>query len=153
MSAGDTPYQEASVAAYCSTDAVGIQRPRLSVSLGPLSCRTGNTVPFGPVPAVEVAAAHRAADHEMVIAPRVVGAGGGARSGGLEGAAEVGERERRDLLLEPELDRRVVERLDRLTHLRQERRLRADLILMRVEPAKLTEEDLTVQPERRTRWR
>ena len=41
-----TPYHEARVAAYCSTDAVGIQRPRLSVSLGPLSCSTGNTVPL-----------------------------------------------------------------------------------------------------------
>src|SRR5215210_6221106 len=37
MSAALTPYQEARVAAYCSTEAVGIQRPRLSVSLGPPS--------------------------------------------------------------------------------------------------------------------
>ena len=72
MSAGATPYHEASVAAYCSTEAVGIQRPRLSVSLGPLSCSTGNTVPFGPGDAVEVAAAHRAADHEVVVAPGVI---------------------------------------------------------------------------------
>ena len=43
-----TPYQDASVAAYCSTDAVGIQRPRLSVSDGPPSCSSGKRRPFGP---------------------------------------------------------------------------------------------------------
>jgi len=37
MSAGPTPYHDDSVAAYCSTEAVGIQRPRLSVSLGPFN--------------------------------------------------------------------------------------------------------------------
>jgi hypothetical protein len=36
-----SPYQVASVAAYCSTDDVGIQRPRVSVSLGPPSCSVG----------------------------------------------------------------------------------------------------------------
>jgi hypothetical protein len=36
-SAAATPYHDASVAAYCSTEAVGIHRPLLSVSLGPLS--------------------------------------------------------------------------------------------------------------------
>ena len=72
-SAALTPYHDASVAAYCSTDAVGIQRPRLSVSFGPLSCSTGNTVPFGPGTPIEVAAANGAADHEVVVAPGVIG--------------------------------------------------------------------------------
>ena len=36
-----SPYQVASVAAYCSTEDVGIQRPRVSVSLGPPSCSVG----------------------------------------------------------------------------------------------------------------
>ena len=47
-SAAATPYHDASVAAYCSTEAVGIHRPLLSVSLGPFSWRTGKTEPFGP---------------------------------------------------------------------------------------------------------
>ena len=104
-SAAATPYHDASVAAYCSTDAVGIQRPRLSVSLGPPSCSTGKTDAVRPCHAVEVAAAHRSADHEMVVAPRVIGAHDVvARSGRLQRAAEVRECERRDLLLQPQLD-------------------------------------------------
>ena len=126
MSAALTPYHDASVAAYCSTDAVGIQRPRLSVSLGPLSCSTGKHRAVRARHAVEVAAADRAADDEMMVAPRVVGADdAGAGAGRLQRAAEVRERERRDLTLQPELHRRVVERLDRLTDLRQQAGLRA----------------------------
>ena len=47
-----------------------------------------------------------------------------ARSGRLQRATEVRQRERRDLLLESELDGGVVERLDRLTHLREQAGLR-----------------------------
>ena len=49
----------------------------------------------------------------------------------------------------PSSTRGVVEGLDRLAHLRQQVRLRGDLILVRVESSELTEEDLPVQPERR----
>ena len=70
-------------------------------------------MPFGPAPE-ELAAAHGAADDEVMIAPRVVGADDAARSRRLQRAAEVRERERGDLPVDAELDRRVVERLDRL---------------------------------------
>ena len=120
MSAGPTPYHDASVAAYCSTDAVGIQRPRLSVSLGTaqLQHREHRAVRSGD--AVEVAAAHRAADDEVVVAPRVIGADdAGAGAGRLQRAAEIGQRERRDLLVHPELDGRIDRtRLHRLADLR-----------------------------------
>ena len=50
---GDNPYHVASVAAYCSTDVVGIQRPRgfdpPSVSSGPPSCNFGY-VPYNVLP-------------------------------------------------------------------------------------------------------
>ena len=56
-SAGASPNHVASVAAYCSTAHVGIQRPRVSVSSGPPSWSVGKTEPFDPGHAVEVAAA------------------------------------------------------------------------------------------------
>ncbi len=68
-SPGESPYQEASVAAYCSTEVVGIQRPRglepPSVSSGPPSASVG-------IGAVEPAARDRAAEDEVVIAPAVI---------------------------------------------------------------------------------
>src|SRR5262249_61763546 len=55
-SAGDKPYQVASVAAYCSTDVVGIQRPRgfdpPSVSSGPPSANVGYA-PYNVCPCTE----------------------------------------------------------------------------------------------------
>ena len=60
-----------------------------------------------PGHAEEVATAHRAADDEVVVAPRVIRADdAGAGTGGLERAAEVGQRERGDLLVQPEFDGR-----------------------------------------------
>src|SRR5687767_1754008 len=50
MSASPSPNQRARVAAYCSTEVVGIQRPRaltpLSASSGPPSACCGKGVPF-----------------------------------------------------------------------------------------------------------
>ena len=85
-----------------------------------------------------------------MVAPRVIGSDdAGAGAGRLQRAAEIRQRERRDLLVQPELDGRIVERLDRLADLREQARLRVDLVLVRVESAKLAEEDLARQPERR----
>ena len=50
VSAALSPNHEASVAAYCSTEVVGIHRPRAlepaSASSGPLGTSDGNGVPF-----------------------------------------------------------------------------------------------------------
>ena len=63
--ASSRPNQRASVAPYWSTEVVGIQRPSNSASSGPPRTSAG-------VGAVQRAAAHRAAEDEVVVAPCVV---------------------------------------------------------------------------------
>ena len=76
-SAGDRPYQRASVAASWSTEVVGMKRPELPLSVS----AQGQRRPL----AVEPAAAHGAAQYQRAGAPGVIGTG----AVGLVGAAEV----------------------------------------------------------------
>ena len=99
--------------------------------------------------AVEVAAANRATDHEVVVAPRVIGPDDPAPV--PAGCSVRPKSESVNVVTcssSPSSTRRIIEGLDRLTDLRQQVRLRVDLTLMGIEAAELTEEDLPVQPER-----
>ena len=82
-----------------------------------------------------------------MVAPRMIAADASARPGRLQRATEVRQRERRDLPIESELHRGVVERLDRLATCVSRFVCVLDLTLMRVEATELTEEDLPVESE------
>ena len=74
----------------------------------------------------------------MVITPAVIGSG----SAECQGAAEIRERECRDLLIHAELSRGGVERVERLADLLQVVLLLPRLAAMSIERAKAAEEDL-----------
>ena len=100
---------------------------------------------------VEVAAAHRAAHDEVMIAPTVIRADRArARTGGLQRAPEIRERERCHVVLNAEFDRRIVKSLHRSADLREQRALpvRCRLPAVRVEAAERDKEDLTFDRER-----
>ena len=151
MSRSATPNHFASAAPYWSDATVGIQRPRpfealFVVSSGPPFCSAGKIEPvdvFGDP--VEVAADDAVADDELVAAPAVVRADAAGVARFRERAAEVREREGRDLVLEAELHGREVEGRQRLREREEVVALVRDLVLVCVVAALRDEEDLALQ--------
>ena len=137
MALAGIPNQEQSVAPYWSMDVVGIHRPRTSASSGPAELEGGEL-------SVDLAALHRAAEHQMVAAPGVVAAIVG---GGLKGAAEIGFGEGRDVLRHAQFLSRVVESGQRGAQLRVQIVVRFEFARMRVEAAERAEEYLPAHPE------
>ena len=76
---------------------------------------------------------------------------GTAIGAGLKSAAEIGQRERRDLLRDSEFDRRIVERGDGGIELGEQVLLRVQLIAVRIESSEGTEENLALESERGAR--
>jgi hypothetical protein len=93
--------------------------------------------------AVYVATFHRAAEHQVMIAPSLVAS----RAAGLQGAAKFGFGERRDLIRDAEVLRGAVERQHAVGHLPQQIELLPALPGVRVETAQRAKEDLALQTE------
>ena len=123
------------------------------VSSGPPFCSAGKIEPvdvFGHP--VEVAADDAVADDELVAAPAVVRADAAGVARFRERAAEVREREGRDLVLEAELHGREVEGRQRLREREEVVALVRDLVLVRVVAALRDEEDLALQVDEGEVW-
>ncbi len=97
--------------------------------------------------AVDIATVDRTADHEVIRTPAVIGA----VAVRVVGAAEVRCREGRDLVFAAELDRGAIERRHIAAHIGEEIRVRAELCVVEIPAADAREENLTLEPERRSR--